>query len=161
MIIFNEQDELVENPDQELGYIEKKLIDVFHQYIIDEPAVTHEEVIAEYPETGGKDVAIVVDVPEQGHWITTDQNGKLIPEYDGDLTGFPRDTLVPDTWEYGLYIPYTEEELAEHQEEYDKLLEETQKRDEFINNGPDQISELETTQEDMILLLADIVGGAE
>lgn len=161
MLIFNENDELVEDPDQNLGYIEKQIIPVTHQYIVDESAVTHLEVIAEYPETGGKDVDVVIDVPERGHWETRDKNGKLIQEFDGDLTGFPHDVITEDAWEYGLYILYTEEELAQRQEEYDQILEETEKREEFMNKGPDQISELENTQEDMILLLADIVGGAQ
>lgn len=160
MVIFNENGIMIDNPDQNLGYIENKLMNVIHTYIVDEPAVTHEVVIQEYPETGGKDVEIVVDVPQQGHWETTDQNGKPIPEFDGDLTGFPRDVPVPNTWEYGVYIPYTEEELEQRAQDQEKLVQETEKREEFMQNAPSQIEELEANQEDMILLMADIVGGA-
>lgn len=160
MIVFDEYDNIIDNPDLNLGYIEKKLIPVIHKYIVDEPAITHEVVIREYPETGGKDVEIVVDVPEQGHWETTDQNGKPITEFNGSLVGFPKDRPIEDTWEYGLYIPYTEDELAQRDEELEKMSEETEKREEFMQNAPSQIEELEANQEDMILLMADIVGGA-
>lgn len=160
MIIYNENGNVIENPDMSFGYVEKKIIPVIHQYIVDEPAVTHEVIIKEYPETGGKDVAIVVDAPEIGHWITSDQNGNEISEFDGDLTAFAKDFPVNDTWEYGVFVAYSEEEIARRQEEEARLSEETEKREDFMQNGPDKINELESTQEDMVLLLADIVGGA-
>lgn len=53
----------------------------------------HWETVAEYPETGGKDVQWVVDVP----------GVKAQEAWDEEET-------------YWLYIPYTEEELAQMEE---------------------------------------------
>lgn len=156
MIIYNETGEIIENPDYDLGYVKKEIVPITHRYVVDVPAVTHEVIIAEYPETGGKDVEIVVDEPEIGHWASFNENGELVTEFDGDLSGFPKDEPIHDTWEIGIYIPFTPEEL----EEREKMLEEAIKNGEFQESLPGEIENLKDTQEDVVLLLADIVGGA-
>lgn len=156
MIIYNEAGQIIENPDYDLGYVKKEIVPITHMYVVDVPAVTHEVVIAEYPETGGKDVEIVVDEPEIGHWTSFNEDGELITDFDGDLSGFPKDVPVPDTWEIGIFVPFTPEEL----EEREKMLEEAAKNAEFQENLPSEIEELKGAQDDVVLLLADIVGGA-
>ena len=81
----------IANPDFSSGYTKEESILIAHHDAIE--AVREEghfEVVAEYPETGGKDVKWVVDVPAvkaQEAW----------DEYEDILR----------------YIPYTDEELAE------------------------------------------------
>lgn len=62
MEIYNEQMELIENPDLELGWLEDSSRTVHHEAIEAVEEVWHYEVTAEYP-NGGKDVARVIDVP--------------------------------------------------------------------------------------------------
>ena len=53
MIIFNEKDEIVENPDLSLGYLDDESIDVTCTWTVDIPEVSHRETIAIY-ENGGR-----------------------------------------------------------------------------------------------------------
>lgn len=156
MIIYNEAGQIIEDPDYNLGHVDKKIVPITHTYVVDIPAVTHEVVVAEYPETGGKDVDIIVDEPEIGHWVTVDEHGKLLPEFDGDLSGFPHDVPTEDTWEIGIFVPFTQEELAEREQ----MLDEATKNAEFQESLPEELEIIKDAQDDMVLLLADIVGGA-
>lgn len=62
MEIYNEQMELVENPDLSLGYLKLGTRTEHHEAIEGVEEVWHYETIAEYP-NGGKDVEKVIDVP--------------------------------------------------------------------------------------------------
>lgn len=81
----------ITNPNYSLGYTkEEKLFITHHDAIEAVQEEGHYEVVAEYPETGGKDVEWVIDVPAvkaQEAW----------DEYEDILR----------------YILYTDEELAE------------------------------------------------
>lgn len=114
MHIFDEHWNEIVNPDAEFGKIEEIHKTLVYTWVVESPEQTHEEVIAEYPETGGKDIRIVVDSPEKGYWDIKDMDGN-------DL---PISQIVPDDWskstvpvdkETTLYIyrPYTEEELIQ------------------------------------------------
>ena len=61
---------LAAEPDPEAGGSVARSVAVVHSWVVDEPARVVEEVVAYYPETGGRDVELVVEVPEQGHWET-------------------------------------------------------------------------------------------
>lgn len=87
--IYNEQGQRIENPDLTLGHIEKRTRIVHHDAIAPVREVSHYEVAHEYP-NGGKDYIKVVDVP----------GVKAVGAYDEEIS-------------YLVYIPYTEEELAE------------------------------------------------
>ena len=91
----------------------------------------------------------VEEVPEQWHYET-------IKEYPGGGRDVVKVVDVPgveakDAWdEYETikrYVPYTEEELAALEEARNKLTLE------------DRVDVLETTTDDMILLMADLIGG--
>lgn len=117
MVVYNENGDRIESPNLDAGYVEPIQIRIYHAYVVDVPAVTHEVVIAEYPETGGKDVEIVEDEPEQGHWETRYEDGSLVEDYDGGIPeGLPKGLLTPDAWDCGIYHTYTAEELAEIEE---------------------------------------------
>ena len=91
MRILDTNNNEITSPDLSLGHLEKESIFVkHHEAKVAVEEVGHYEVIAEYPETGGKDVEWIIDVP-------------------GVIAG--------DAWEeyeeIMRYIPYTAEELAE------------------------------------------------
>lgn len=93
MEIYNEQMERIENPDLNLGWLEDTFRTVHHEAIEAVEEIWHYEVAAEY-ENGGKDVVRVVDVPG---------------------------VEAKDAWDeeipIQIYHPYTEEELAQREEE--------------------------------------------
>ena len=116
MKIFNENMVLMENPDLTKGRIEQAYRPITHRYKITQEEVGHYEVVKEYS-NGGKDMEFVIDVPEKGHWITYDINGKEI-ECDNIVPGdAPHETPIYDQEVIGIYIPYTEEELNKMVEE--------------------------------------------
>lgn len=101
-------------PDPGSGRAVPRRVAVAHRWVVDAPAVAHEEVVAYYPETGGRDVSLVVEVPEQGHWETFLEDGSR-PAFSGptppdDMSGLGE---VRDSWEAAVWVPWTEAELEE------------------------------------------------
>lgn len=118
MIILDKSGDVVELQDCEKGRVEIKEMQVTHRYVIDTEEQGHWDTIAEYPETGGKEVEWVVDVPEAGHWETTDADGAPVEHYDGVIPeDWPKEQVIADVWQYGLYIEYTDEELEEREKQ--------------------------------------------
>ena len=94
--IYNENMELIENPNLSLGYLKPSTRTVHHEAVEGVTEVWHYETIAEYP-NGGKDIRKVVDVPgveAQAAW----------------------DEEIP----IQIYIPYTQEELDRMEAERNK-----------------------------------------
>lgn len=119
--------------DLEKGYLETKSEKIEHEAqivhheaeIVHHPAVEevkeqgHYEVVAEYPETGGKDLAYIVDVP----YVAPQE------AYD-EIIHSEFDEVVAEAYdevnEYQIYHPYTEKELAEREiDEYRGYLRST------------------------------------
>ena len=90
MRIYDQQGEPVVNFDPHQGRLEMQTRTIHHDAVEAVAEQGHWETIAEYPETGGKDVRWVVDVP-----------------------GVQGQEAWEETENYWLYIPYTEEELAQ------------------------------------------------
>lgn len=93
MEVYNENDQRIENPDLEKGWLESKKRTVEHAAIIGVKEIGHHEVIAEYA-NGGKDVAWVVDIP-----------------------GVEAKKAWTEEIPYQVYHPYTQEELDKIAEE--------------------------------------------
>lgn len=96
MEIYNEDMELIENPDLIRGYLEDRTRTEHHEAVEGITEVWHYETLAEYP-NGGKDVQKVVDVPgveAQAAW----------------------DEDIP----IQVYVPYTQEELDRMEAERNK-----------------------------------------
>ena len=94
--IYNENMELIENPDLTLGYLRPGTRTEHHDAVEGMTEVWHYETVAEYP-NGGKDIQKVVDVPgvaAQAAW----------------------DEEVP----IQIYVPYTQEELDRMEAERNK-----------------------------------------
>lgn len=100
----------IDTPDETKGTIECKSIEVTHSWVVDTPAEYEEVVIAEY-DNGGRDVEYQVKTSEVGHWETKDTDGNIIENFDDPIPDdLPHDVPNPDTWTYGIYTPFTEEE---------------------------------------------------
>lgn len=101
-------------PDPDAGRSVARSVAVVHSWVVDEPARVVEREVAYYPETGGRDVELVVEVPEQGHWETRMEDGRE-PAFHGPVPSWEMSGLgeVADTWEVAVWLPWTEAELAE------------------------------------------------
>ena len=96
MGIYNENMELIENPDLTLGYLKDSTRTVHHEAIEGVKEQFHYETIVEY-ENGGKDVEKVIDVPGiEAH-----------PAWDEEIP-------------IQIYVPYTQEELDRIEAERNK-----------------------------------------
>lgn len=114
MKVYDESGGLIEDYDLDAGYLEAKSKTVEHRWAVDAEEQGEWITTAEYPDTGGKDVEWRVTSPEKGHWETVDaETGEVVADFDGTVPDdLPHDVGTPDIWEYGVYVPYTEEELA-------------------------------------------------
>lgn len=161
MLIFDESGNIITDPDLQRGYIEDVSEPIYHQYIVDSPAKgAHEVVVAEYPETGGKDIAIEYDEPEVGHWETFSKDGKPLNDYDWNYPeDWPHDQKIPDIWQYYRYILYTPEQLEEFAEQ-DRIQAEREQKEkeqqEFLDSAPERVDALETGVDDSYEAIADL-----
>ena len=94
MNIYDENGDIVMDYDLAKGRLETKTRTIHHNAVEAVEEQGHWETIAVYPETGGEDVAWIIDVP----------GVEAREAWDEEET-------------YWLYIPYTEEELQKMEEE--------------------------------------------
>lgn len=151
MLILDESGNIVTEPDLEAGCLEEKQRNVIHKYVVDVEMESHEEVIAEYPETGGKDVAVIVDVEEQGHWETRLETGEVVG-FGGTIPDdMPHELELPDIDAYMLYRAYTPDELAERERmeaERKEAEAEAAKREAYLSTAPARMDASEAAQAD-------------
>lgn len=83
MAIIDESGAVVEQPNYDDGYTEQESMEVHHTYHETSPEKGHWVTIAEFPETGGKQVDWVVDEPGKGFWEHRDSEGRTVDFYDG------------------------------------------------------------------------------
>lgn len=160
MRIYDEDFSIVESPDLDAGSISIGSRRIFHRWVVDAEERSHEEVIAEYPETGGKDVSIVVDVEEQGHWETRTESGDEV-DYDGTIPDdWPHDAAIENVEEYMLYRVYTDDELAEIAERKrldDEARAKAAEREAFLSAAPERIDDTEQAVAELGVLAAGSV----
>lgn len=143
-------------PDPDAGRSVARSVAVVHSWVVDEPARVVEEVVAYYPETGGRDVELVVEVPEQGHWETRMADGRE-PAFQGPLPPEEMSGLgeVPGTWEVAVWVPWTEAEIAERAalaEEAEAAREAYEQRELWLACAPDE----QAAQDDAICALYEL-----
>ena len=152
--IIDQNNQEITDPDLELGYLRKEIFKVHHESV---PETWHYKVVSfdfsngeiYVPESENDPHIKIIDAQkgifeyvnldgEEKHTVTgqtitaiVDQN--FIPAYDEE-TIFYR------------YVLYTEKELADR---------------EFMANGPAMLAEAQETIEDLLLMLAELVGGEE
>lgn len=100
MEMYNENMELIENPDLSLGYLKSSTRTEHHEAVQGVEEKWHYETIAEYP-NGGKDIQKIIDAP-------------------GVEAKAAWDEEIP----IQIYIPYTQEELDRIEEEKNKPTQE-------------------------------------
>lgn len=132
MDIYDEQGNPVTDYDPAKGRLEMQKRIHHHEAVEAVEEQGHWETIAEYPETGGKDVQWVVDVP-----------------------GVEAQEAWDEEETYWLYIPYTEEELAQmeadrNQPTPEERVKELEEALELLLSGATEVTEDEggTTGED-------------
>lgn len=118
MFVYDESFNRMDRPDLEKGRLEERTVEVTHVWVVDTEEQGHWETVAEY-EGGGKDVEWRVDVPEAGYWETRREGGEVFEGYPSEIIPdwLPHDDKATETFGYFLYVPYTEEELAQIEEE--------------------------------------------
>lgn len=155
---------IIEDPDLDKGEVKYEDLNVIYHYVVDRQAKYEEVVVAEYPETGGKDVQWQEVSPEEGHWEMLDETGEVLPyEIEVDTSYLMKGIDTPDIIELGVYHAYTPEEIEAREKaakEFEEAQKEADEKREVLEALPDRVDTLETDQEDIVLLLADIVGGA-
>lgn len=132
MDMYDEQGNPVTDYDPAKGRLEMQKRIHHHEAVEAVEEQGHWETVAEYPETGGKDVQWVVDAP----------GVEAREAWDEEET-------------YWLYIPYTEEELAQmeadrNQPTPEKRVKELEEALELLLSGATEVTEDEggTTGED-------------
>lgn len=140
---FDEQWNMVEDPDTDKGEVTYESVAVECRYVIDQEEQGHYEVVHEYP-NGGKDVEWKVDKPEVGGWKYYREGSEW-----GECP-----TTVPDDWPHddvtmhisvARWREYTAEELAEiakKNAEAEKQLQESKDKVDMINALPDAVADL-------------------
>ena len=114
MTVYDESWNPVEDPDPALGRIETRARRLLMRYEEESPGRCREEVVAEYPETGGRDVRIVWDEPPRGRWRAFGADDGLPADLDVPADeGWPLDAEVTLDVPCDVFVPYTEEEAAE------------------------------------------------
>lgn len=128
----------IESPDLTKGYLKPETQTIHHDAVAGVEEVSHYETLAEYP-NGGKDVQKVVDTP-----------GVAAKEaYDEEV-------------EVQRYILYTAEELAaqaEDKKKAEKAAAAEAKKKAELETMPGRMDALEAANNDMILMMADLIGG--
>lgn len=129
----------METPDLSLGWLEDKTQTIHHDAVAGVEEVSHYETLAEYP-NGGKDVQKVVDVAA---------------------------VAAKDAWDeeeqVQVYHLYTAEELAAQAEAKKKAEEAAAaeaKKKATLEAMPGRMDALEAANNDMILMMADLIGGS-
>jgi hypothetical protein len=152
--IFDQTNQEITNPDLTKGYLRKEYFTVHRPAV---PEVWHYQVVSFefndgeiYTVKSQTDPHIKIIDAEKGIFeyqnlagekprivvsqvITTIVDQPMIPAYDNTETFY-------------RYVLYTEKELADK---------------DFLENGPAMLSEAQTTIEDLLLLIAELVGGNE
>ena len=131
MRIIDSNDNPIENPDLTLGYLKPETKTVHHDAVEAVEEVSHYETVAEYP-NGGKDVRKVVDVP-----------------------GVAAKDAYDEEVEVQRYVKYTDAELAQRKAE----AEAAQKKQAEWDSMPTRVDALESANDDIILMMADLIGG--
>lgn len=138
MKIIDSNGNPIENPDLTKGCLKQETQTIHHDAVAGVEEVSHYETLAEYP-NGGKDVRKVVDVP-----------GVAAQEaYDEEV-------------EVQRYVLYTAEELAAQADAKKKAEEaaaaEAKKKAE-LETVPGRMDALEAANDDLVLMMADLIGG--
>lgn len=152
--VLDESNNEITNPDLNLGYLKEEHFIIHHESI---PEKWHYKVISftfsngeVYNVTSENDPRVKIIDAKKGIFNYKKAEG----EEDLIVVGQTITTVVDEpmipAWEetktFYRYILYTEKELADR---------------EFLANGPQLLAEAQETIDDLLLVLADLLGGSE
>lgn len=129
----------ITNPDLTLGYLKPETQTIHHDAVAGVEEVSHYETLAEYP-NGGKDVQRVVDMP-----------------------GVEAKDAWDEEEQVQVYRLYTAEELAAQAEAKKKTEEAAAakaKKKAELEAMPGRMDALEAANDDLVLMMADLIGGS-
>lgn len=159
-IIDENTKEIIKDPDLDLGDIYDNEIEIYYRYILEKPAEYKEVVIAEYPETGGKDITHELVTPEVGHWEMIDTEGNILPyPIEIDIKGLLKEELTPDILQVGIYHKFTDEELKIREEERikaEKEAKELAEKQKIMDELPNRVEAIEYGVDDSYDAIAEL-----
>lgn len=138
MRILNLNGEQMQSYDESKGYVEQEEINSeYHEAQEQVQQQSHYEVIKEYPQTGGKDVQEVIDVPYQ-------------PAREAY---YDKETIL-------RYHPYTDEQLTQIAEEKAEVEKQEQIKEDH-ENKLDSLYNSKMTFADVVDILASMLYGGD
>lgn len=141
---FDEQWNMIEDPDTSKGEIRHESVDVECRYVVDQKERGHYEVIREYP-TGGKDVEWKIDTPEIGGWRYYRNGAEWAECPIAAPDDWPHENTVETYVNVARWREYTPEELAEitkKKAEEEEQLQEAKYKADMIDAVPDAVADL-------------------
>lgn len=152
--IFDETNNEITDPDLELGYLQKESFTKHHEMI---PEKWHYEIVEfeftngeKYYPTNLSDPHVLTIDDQKGVFKYQNLEGELEKVVCGQKIKPVIDNPTQEAWDetvtYYRYVLYSEKELSDR---------------EFLANGPTRLAEAQATIEDLLLVIADLVGGEE
>lgn len=152
--IYDQSNQLITDPDLTLGYLKKEYFTTYHEAI---PEKWHYEVILfefangeQYKPTSNADPHVNIVDAQKGIFSYVNLDGEEERIVTGQTITPVEDSPYVPGWEETntiyRYVLYTEKELADR---------------EFLTNGPTLLAEAQETIDDLLLVIADLLGGGE
>lgn len=157
MVIFDDDGNMLDTADPERGWLEERSKRCYHEWVVDVPAVTEDVIVAEY-KNGGKDVDRRIVTPEEGHWVTYDVDGENLP-YEGEYPDWwVEQGVVESVFQYAVFHEFTEEQLAEREEQM-RIFEESQRKKAEREAMIESLPEYQASMDDAICELYEMMIG--
>ncbi len=152
--IYDQSNNLITDPDLEIGYLKKEYFTIHHESI---PEKWHYEVTifdfadgSNYKPTSNADPHVKVIDDQKGIFEYVQVEGEEERVIVGQTISPVFDHALIPAWDETTtifrYVLYTEKELTEK---------------EFLANGPALLTEAQETIEELLLVIADLLGGSD
>ena len=152
--IYDQTNTLIENPDLEAGYLKKEYFTIHHNsipevwhYVIKQFDFTDGEI---YKPSSNEDAHVRVIDDKKGIFEYLNLEGEEKKTVIGQTIAPAIDQQLIPAWDETQtifrYVEYTEKELADR---------------DFLTNGPQLLAEAQETIDDLLLIIADLVGAEE
>ena len=153
-IILDESNEEITDPDLTLGYLKKEQFTVHHESL---PELWHYKVVSfrfadgeVYTVTDENDPHVEIIDAQKGIFRYKDAEGESPRTVVGQTISPFIDRQPVKAWDevktFYRYVRYTEKELSDR---------------DFLANGPTLLAEAQETIDELLLVIADLLGGAE
>lgn len=152
--IIDQSNQEITDPDLTLGYLKKEYFTIHHESV---PEVWHYKVVSfdfsngeKYIVESESDPHIQIIDFKKGIFSYVPAEGEESKIVTGQTITSVVDSPLIEAWDetkiFYRYVLYTEKELADR---------------EFLANGPALLAEAQETIDDLLLVLADLLGGAD